>query len=100
MRYVIYPLVNGRDGRHRGEFPMGVVSFESEETGIEIDCADYTLSRRLEKYFSSDIVIRRPLGTASSVMTYKNELIKPGSEEYLREAVSRLHSMGLAASLE
>ncbi len=98
MDYVLYPLVMARDGRKLGEFPLGTVSFDSEN-GIKVDCPDVGLNRRLTEFFNTPRRVRRKLGSAESVFTYAWEELEPGTEEYFQESISRLHCLGFVPKL-
>ncbi|MBQ7502974.1 hypothetical protein IJT93_09780 [bacterium] len=95
MQYVIYPLVSGREGKKRGEFPVGSVSFE--DGSISLECPDYAINRRLEGLFCSSLRVRRPLGSPEGVLTYGWTELEPGSEEHFYEAAARLHLLGFEA---
>ena len=116
MRYLIYPLVKGREGRRRGEFPLGMVEF-SEEEGPQIDCPDYGLQRQLSRLFAAPILVRHALGDGSRLfaapilvrhalgdgvkfLSYTWEEAQPGSREHFEELVHRLHLLGLSARPE
>ncbi|MGM9998783.1 MAG: hypothetical protein ACI38Q_05265 [Candidatus Bruticola sp.] len=93
MEYALYPLVMARDGRKLGEFPLGTISFSDEE-GIKVECPDIGLNRRLSGYFNQVRRVRRALGATDKVFTYVWEDLEPGSEEYFRESMARLHCLG------
>ena len=99
MRYLIYPLVKGREGRRRGEFPLGMVEF-SEEEGPQIDCPDYGLQRQLSRLFAAPILVRHALGDGVKFLIYTWEEAQPGSREHFEELVHRLHLLGLSARPE
>lgn len=99
MRYLIYPLVKGREGRRRGEFPLGMVDF-SEEEGPQIDCPDYGLQRQLSRLFAAPILVRHALGDGVKFLSYTWEEAQPGSREHFEELVHRLHLLGLSARPE
>lgn len=99
MRYLIYPLVKGREGRRRGEFPLGMVEF-SEEEGPQIDCPDYGLQRQLSRLFAAPILVRHSLGDGVKFLSYTWEEAQPGSREHFEELVHRLHLLGLSARPE
>lgn len=96
MNLLIYPLLKTRDGRRIGEFPVGSLSWEAS-TGTVLDCPDRELFRLLHRHFSWPIAVRRAQGGLGTVLVHEWEELPPGSEEHFREAVSRLHRLGLLA---
>lgn len=95
MQYVIYPLVNGREGRKKGEFPVGTAALE--DGAVSLECPDYAVNRRLEALFCGTLRVRRPLGGPESVLTYGWTELEPGGEEHFLEALARLHQLGFEA---
>lgn len=95
MQYVVYPLVNGREGRKKGEFPVGTI--EVEEGAVKLECPDYAIHRRLENLFCSSLRVRRPLGGPDGALTYGWIELEPGSDEHFSEAAARLHQLGFEA---
>ncbi len=96
MRWDIYPLVKTKDGRRRGEFPLGTLS-RSNDGEIKVDCPDAQTATKLRLHFSSPISVRRSLGSQASVVFHSWETINPDDDDYFEEALSRLHWLNLAA---
>lgn len=96
MRWDLYPLVKTKDGRRRGEFPLGTLSLNNDGE-INIYCPDAQTATKLRLHFSSPISVRRSLGSQASVVFHSWETISPGDDDYFEEALSRLHWLNLAA---
>ncbi len=99
MTYSLYPLVKVRNGRKLGEFSLGTLGFNAD-TGLEIFCPDAGVKRRLDDFFSSPLLVRQPLGSATTVMTYTWKELEPGTEEHFKESLTRLHTLGIMAKLD
>ncbi len=93
---LIYPLLQTRDGRQQAEFPVGSLSWDSS-SGVVLDCPDREVFRRLHRHFSFPLTVRRPRGASTSVLAHEWEELSPGTEEHFREAVARLHHLGVVA---
>ena len=93
---LVYPLIKTRDGRQQAEFPVGSVSWTPAE-GVVLDCPDRDVFRRLHRHFSFPLTVRRARGSPTSVLTHEWEELSPGTEEHFREAVARLHHLGMVA---
>ncbi len=96
MNMLVYPLLPTRDGRQQAEFPVGTLSFGVAE-GVVLDCPDREVFRRLHRHFSFPLTVRRGRGASTSVLSHEWEELSPGTEEHFREAVARLHRLGVVA---
>lgn len=93
---ILYPLRVTRDGRQAGEFPVGTVTWSAAE-GVVLECPDRELFATLHRHFSRPLHARRAQGSPTSVLTHDWVELPPGTEEHYREAVSRLHRLGVVA---
>lgn len=96
MNRILLPLIATREGRQPGEFPVGTVSWSAAE-GVVLECPDRDLFRRLHHHFSSPLPARRARGSVASVLTHEWEELAPGTEEHFREALARLHRLGVVS---
>lgn len=93
---ILYPLRPTRDGRQAGEFPVGTLAWSAAE-GVVLECPDRELFAALHRHFSRPLPARRAHGTPASAMFHGWVELAPGTEEHFREAVARLHRLGVVA---
>lgn len=93
---ILYPLRDTRDGRQPGEFPVGTVSWNAAE-GIVLEVPDRELFATLHRHFSRPLQARRAQGSPTSVLTHDWVDLAPGTEGHFREALARLHRLGVVA---
>lgn len=93
---ILYPLRTTREGRQPGEFPVGTVTWTAAE-GVVLECPDRELFATLHRHFSRPLQARRALGSPASVLTHEWVELAPGTEQHFREALARLHRLGVVA---
>ena len=98
MRFVLLPLRNSKEGRKRGEFPLGTVSYR--EPQIEMEVPDRRTCARLREHFSQTYRVRIFRGAEENVMAHGFEELAPGSERHFDEGLRRLPRLDLIAILE
>ncbi|MGE0490401.1 MAG: hypothetical protein AB7S38_14425 [Vulcanimicrobiota bacterium] len=90
---IIYPLVNARDGRKRGEFPVGRLDWDGET--VSIDCRDRHYRQALEKLFLNPLRIRIPVGGYETALGHRWAELLPGTDEHFLECLRRVSKLGL-----
>ncbi|MBI3927563.1 MAG: hypothetical protein HY319_18635 [Armatimonadetes bacterium] len=92
---VLYPLRRTRQGRQRGEFPLGTLCWG--EAGLELDCPDRKLRTQLREFFARPVQVRMPRGALETVLGFAWKPLIPGTEEHYRECLGRLQQIDLVA---
>lgn len=93
MVWVIYPLINTRNGRKRSEFAVATV-YQDEENKVVLDCPDREIAKVLKRHFNTVLDVRESCGTTASVLTYQWKEVFPGCQQHFTEALARLHTLG------
>lgn len=96
MTWVLYSLIKGRNGRQPSAFSVASITVDSD-WNIVIDCPNRELFRKLRQYFATPIKVRYHIAKPPQFYSYGWKEIEPGSEEYFREALDRLHHIDLLA---
>ena len=95
MMLVIYPILNGKEGRKRGEYPLGTLSFGAG--GCEIDIPDRKVASRVRSLLSETFSVRVFAGSGETFMAHRFEQLEPGDERHFDEALRRLICLDLLA---
>lgn len=88
MKYVILPVRSTKEGRKRGEFPVGTVHFADSLVHFEVP--DRRICERLRKHFSQDFRVRVFRGSGDNIMAHGFESLPAGNERHFDEALRRL----------
>lgn len=94
----LYPLVQTKDGRVKGEFPVGTLNWDGENVTFRV--GDRATRDKLEKLFRSPLRIRCPLGDHETALGHYWKEIAPGSDEHFLECARRLHQLHLKLEFE
>ncbi|MBQ7567927.1 hypothetical protein IJT17_03900 [bacterium] len=98
MTWGLYNLVKGRDGRRPSEFSAATLTVNEEWQAV-IDCPNRELFRKLRDFFCSPLRVRVHIAKPPNYYAYRWQELEPGSEKHVREALSRLHQIGMIAVL-
>lgn len=79
---------------------QAIASVIIENDALKIDAQNTEIKGMLEKFMSTPIIARRPVGKERGILAFKEIHLSPGTEEFLREAVYALRIMGFTAKLE
>ena len=96
-KYVVFPLRASKEGRKRGEYPLGTVEFSLPD--ILFDIPDRKVLARLRKHFSQNYKIPVFAGT-EGVMAHRFEELEPADEGHFEEGLRRLVRLDMVAIRE
>ena len=98
MTWVLYSLIQGRDGRKPSEFSVATITV-NEEWKVVIDCPNREIFRKLRDFFGTPIQVRQHIAKPSHYYSYCWQEVEPGCESHFREALNRLHQINMVAVL-
>lgn len=98
MTWVLYSLMQGRDGRKPSAFSAASITV-SDEWKVIIDCPNREVFRKLRDFFGSPLKVRTHIAKPPHFYSYSWQEVEPGSEQHFREALNRLHQINMVAVL-